>query len=377
MTDRRRVNGPPGCTVPPVFAASLFTANGALAERKGRTREPHELRKICRYCNLSSICFGRSSSSETHLADGIAVVLKTGLTPSASGSAYFELEPFPQTVSGVNSVTNGSAGLKLTCTVHGPRPLPRSAPFSPNLLLSTHVKFAPFASRERRGYIRDASERDLGAHLETALRGILISERWPKSGLEVILTVLEGEEDCLADSRGTVNSEERHTGGWGLMSILSGGITVASAAIADAGIDCVDLVTGGVAAIVRQPIQKALQHPQKSSWESDGAGNSTTIIKDPRPSEHQEIVAACVVGYLQSRNEITEVWAKGDISRPSNTHDSEQSGLEILMDTAVEAASLARLVLTEAIRESTELKLQRCKENSQNLAEAKTKQKPI
>src|SRR4051794_33706385 len=87
--------------------------------------------------------------------------LKTGVTPSASGSAYLEIDA---------STGTGRSGMKFTCTVHGPRSLPRSAPFSPHMVLSTHVKYAPFATRQRKGYLRDASERDLSIHLETALR---------------------------------------------------------------------------------------------------------------------------------------------------------------------------------------------------------------
>src|SRR5277367_4846504 len=124
-------------------------------------------------------------------------VLKTGVTPSASGSAYLELRSHlaesDPTMSVLSSLT--MSGLKLTCTVHGPRPLPRSAPFSPTIILTTRVKYAPFASKQRRGYIRDASERDLAVHLETALRGVIIGDRWPKSGVEVTITILEGEED--------------------------------------------------------------------------------------------------------------------------------------------------------------------------------------
>ncbi len=206
----------------------------------------------------------------------------------------------------------------------------------------------------------------------------MIGERWPKSGLEVNITVLEGEEDRLEDDgRGITRSDDGHANGWGLMSILSGCITVASAAIADAGIDCIDLVTGGVAAIVRQPNQIPLQHPQDSNFKSDGAGTSTSIIVDPDPAEHQEMVAACVVGYLQSRDELTEIWVKGDISRPSNTKRSEHSGLELLIDQAIEAASSARRVLTETILESTEFKIQRSKANAQSLIETKMQQKAI
>lgn len=258
------------------------------------------------------------------------VVLRTGLTPSASGSGYLEHEPSTSTQT--RSLATSVPSLKLSCAVHGPRPLPRSAPFSSQLLLSTRVKFAPFASRSRRGYIPDASERDLAAHLETALQGVLIGERWPKSGVDIIITVLEGEEDSLRNENG-------RTSGWGMMSILSGCITVASAALVDAGIDCVDLVTGGVSAIVRQP------------------SGSTQLILDPCPSDHEEIVAACVIGYLQSRDEVTEMWTKGNITRASSGKDTEAMGFESLVDQAVRAAVAARRVLVEASKEATEAKI--------------------
>ena len=259
--------------------------------------------------------------------------------------------------------------------MHGPRPLPRSAPFSPHLLLSTHVKFAPFAARQRRGYVRDTGERDLGAHLDTALRGVLIGERWPKSGLEVVITILEAEGDSTKDNRsGTIVDEDGRASEWSLMSILSGCITVASAAIADAGIDCVDLVSGGVAAIVRQPYETFPEQEHRRSLNGRESIISTETIMDPCPLEHPELVAACVVGYLQSRDEITEIWAKGDISRASSAQSSGQSGLGSLLDQAVETASSARLVLIEAIKESTELKLERSKVNLQEITEPKMEQ---
>ena len=276
--------------------------------------------------------------SSLHQQQLISAVVKTGLTPSASGSAYLELESPPSTHHS-KSLANRVPALKLTCTVHGPRPLPRSAPFSPQLLLSTRVKFAPFAARQRRGYIPDASEKDLAAHLETALRGVLIGERWPKSGLDVVVTVLEGEEDGPWETLAEGNQGGR-IGGWGLMSILSGCITVASAAVTDAGIDCVDLITGGVAVLVRQP-SAPLQ-----------------LVLDPCTSDHEEIVAACVIGYLQSRDEITELWAKGNISPSSSDKEKKPLGFETLVDSAVEAAKGARRVLVEAIKESTEAKLE-------------------
>ena len=124
------------------------------------------------------------------------------------------------------------------------------------------------------------------------------------------------------------------------MSILSGCITVASAAIIDAGIDCIDIVTGGVAALVRQP-----DFPPQ-------------VFLDPCPSDHEEIFAACVVGYLQDRDEITEMWTKGNMMKSKDSEGGSIIGFENLLDHAVEAAVAARLVLIKAIEESTAVKVQ-------------------
>ncbi|KAF1955731.1 hypothetical protein CC80DRAFT_78241 [Byssothecium circinans] len=265
-TDRRRINAPSGGTSAPVFAKTLKEGGYLEKLRPRRTRGQNELRKI---------------------------FLQTSIIPSASGSAYLEL-PSQNTISR-NTLIPPTSSLKITASIQGPKPLPRNAPFSPSVLLTTTVKFAPFATRHRRGYIRDAVERDLGVHLETALRGVIIGERWPKSGVEVVVTILEGDEDAWwgDDAGGGDNG-----GGWGLLNVLAGCITVAGAAIVDAGIDCVDMVSGGVAAITRNP----------SDEDKEGAR-----ILDPCPAEHQDIVAACAVGYLASRDEITEVWVKGDV----------------------------------------------------------------
>lgn len=294
QADRRRINAPPGGTASPVF---VFTGNEGQLKAPTRTRNRDEHRKI---------------------------FLRTGVVPSASGSAYYEVPPEVPANSS-RSLVPSSSNLKITCTVHGPRPLPRNAAFSPNLLLTTHVKFAPFATRERRGYVRDSSERDLGVHLETALRGAVIGERWPKSSCEVVITVLEGEEDGWWGDSG----QGGKSGGWGMMSVLAGCITVASAALVDAGIDCVDLVSGGVAALVQDSQQDKAQ-----------------VVLDPCPSEH-DIKAACVVALLQSRDEMTEMWLKGDAGGET----------EALVDEAVKAASMTRTVLAEAVREATELKM--------------------
>ncbi|KAL5048172.1 hypothetical protein BDW71DRAFT_26202 [Aspergillus fruticulosus] len=312
MTDRRRINGPPGGTRPPVFASSIKSStNAAAAARPQRQRQPNELRKI---------------------------FLKTGLIPSASGSSYLEFEPSASLSAARASpkfITPPSSSLKLACTVHGPKPLPRSATFSPNLVLTTHVKYAPFAARRRKGHIRDASERDLGVHLETALRGAIIAERWPKSGLDITVTILEAEDD-----RWWGDAPDSHDAAWGMMNVLAGCITAASAAIADASIDCLDLVAGGVAAVVADEF-------------ADGNGNtSARLMLDTDPAEHQSILSACVVAYMPARDEITELWLKGDNSKAAVGTTDQSLSHEALLDGAVDAARGAHSVLAEAVQES-------------------------
>lgn len=226
-----------------------------------------------------------------------------------------------------------SSALKLACTVHGPKPLPRSAAFSPNLVLTTHVKYAPFAARRRKGHVRDSSERDLGVHLETALRGAIIAERWPKSGLDITITILEAEDD-----RWWGEPPDSHDASWGMMNVLAGCITAASAAIADAHIDCLDLVAGGVAAITEDIGEPPL-----------GSGK---LMLDTDPAEHSSILSACVVAYMPARDEITELWLKGDSSKAVLADGDTRLGHEALIDGAVDAARGSYSVLSDAIKES-------------------------
>jgi exosome complex component MTR3 len=124
-----------------------------------------------------------------------------------------------------------------------------------------------------------------------------------------------------------------------MMNVLAGCITAASAAIADAHIDCLDLVAGGVAALVSD----------------DSASTSTVAPKlmlDTDPAEHRSILSACVVAYMPARDEITELWLKGDSSKASLEDGDDRTGHEALIDGAVDAARGAHAVLAEAVRES-------------------------
>ena len=117
-----------------------------------------------------------------------------------------------------------------------------------------------------------------------------------------------------------------------MMNVLAGCITVASAALVDARIDCLDLLAGGVAAIVPAGVTREFR------------------LLDPCPIEHEEISSACVIGYLPNRDEVTEIWVRGDLAE----RNGGESNFDDLVDSAVTAVRGAQLVLQEAVRESGE-----------------------
>ncbi len=116
-----------------------------------------------------------------------------------------------------------------------------------------------------------------------------------------------------------------------MMNALGGCITVAAAALVDAGIDCVDTVAGGVAALVQD------------------AGSSTpTVVVDPIPSEHEKILAACCVAYLPTRDEVTNLWFRGDL--PASDMDLYTQ----LIEQGILASRNANRVLVDCLRETVE-----------------------
>ncbi|KAF8425682.1 3' exoribonuclease family, domain 1-domain-containing protein [Tirmania nivea] len=317
MADRRRVVGPTDGTTAPVFSSTSAPPDKPVR----RDRGPQDLRQI---------------------------FLKTSLTPPATGSSFLEL-PSPPT-------HPNSSTLKLTCSVFGPRPLPHSASFSPRARLSCELKFAPFASPlKRRGYVRDHTERDLSMQLATALQRSILLEKYPKSGIDVFITVLdcEGEAGAVTGVSNFQAGGSKGGGGGGgggvdvgLLGVLAGAITCASAAIADAGIECLDLVSGGVAALVRNGARGDDAMVQKNEEE-------LVVVQDPSPEEHApgDIFAACAVGYMAAREELTEIWMRGVVETSIDAEDNAEDDLDRMMGNAIMAATQTRRVLNEGVAE--------------------------
>lgn len=219
--------------------------------------------------------------------------------------------------------------------MYGPRPLPPQAGFSPNARITAELKFAPFSTEgSRRGYVRDALERDLSMQLQIALARSVRTAAYPKSGIDVFVTVLDCE-----------GSIDEGGDGLGCIQALAGAITCSSAAIADAGIECVDLVSAGTAAVVvgggGGEEQDEAGHGSSSSSSATAAGG-VTLVMDPSPLDRHEVKAVALVGYMAGRDELTLVWTKGEL---------EVVGFERVVDKAVEVATQVRAVLNEAVRE--------------------------
>jgi exosome complex component MTR3 len=104
---------------------------------------------------------------------------------------------------------------------------------------------------------------------------------------------------------------------------------------------------------------------------SDTVDKPPKLLLDPDPSEHRTITAACVVAYLPGRDEITQLWMKGDTSHIALSGGDKRSGHDVLLDGAVDAARSVQSVLAEAVRESGERLVKQAVTCSQNLEASK------
>ena len=132
------------------------------------------------------------------------VFLKTNVIGQAKGSAYLE-----------------QGGTKVMVGVYGPREVSHRKDFSMKGQLTAELKFAPFACVERRGHQADAEEDELGIILGEALSSTVCLHRYPKSCIEVFVTVLEDDG-----------------------SVLAAALTASGLALANAGVHMFDLIVG-------------------------------------------------------------------------------------------------------------------------------------
>jgi len=187
--DRRRFNGPEGSA--PIKFIKSDTPKEPLPLLDPKTRVRHDGRR----------------------PDEVRPnYLKTGLVSQANGSAYIE-----------------TGKTKIVCAVYGPHPARRDAPYSAKAKLNVEVKFAPFACPGRRKAPgKDTESATLSSQLAQALLPSLRLDLFPKSAIDLFLTILECD--------GPIND-------------ISAGVTAASVALAEAGVQMYGLTVGCCASL--------------------------------------------------------------------------------------------------------------------------------
>ncbi|KAI8816600.1 ribosomal protein S5 domain 2-type protein [Fimicolochytrium jonesii] len=236
MADRKRVQGPEKSVVP--LLANAETAVVFDPERRKDGRNGDRIRPV---------------------------FMKTGIGKQANGSAYLE-----------------AGKLKVACGVYGPRQTSKSK-VSTQGALNCDFKFSPFALGKRKGFMKDAQEREYSLILDQALSPAVRLDLLPKSSIDIFVQVLESD---------------------GSAACLAAAITCASLALADAGIEMLDAVAACAAAYV-----------------------DTTVLLDPTDAEEPHTAGSLVLSYMPSLNEVTHVIQSGETTTANTVR-----ALEVCVD---------------------------------------------
>jgi len=224
--DKRRANGPEE-SAPPIYNIKAATIGGSSADAWGA--DDHRLIQMPQPLPAEqlAVCDERAGADDSSslprlvlkdplgLRDGRGAMdarpmhIQTSIIPTASGSALLEC-----------------GRTKIACAVHGPRQS-RGRQYASKALLSVLFQCAPFSGQERRKPGKDVELPELGAIVEQALLPAVRLELLPKASIDIHITVLDQDTSVL--------------GGVALA------VTAASAALAEAGVEMLGLVTGASA----------------------------------------------------------------------------------------------------------------------------------
>ena len=143
----------------------------------------------------------RSDSRNTD--DLREMFLQCGLITQAKGSSYCEM-----------------GNTKVVCAVYGPRDIEQRDEFQMKGKIKCDLKFAPFSCKKRKQHVPSMEEEDMSDIVTQALTASVCLHRFPKSQIDVYITVLDNDG-----------------------SVLSAALMAASLALADACIDMYDIIT--------------------------------------------------------------------------------------------------------------------------------------
>ncbi|KAL1707270.1 3' exoribonuclease family, domain 1-domain-containing protein [Schizophyllum commune] len=177
------------------------------------------------------------------------IFLRPGLISQANGSAYIEADK-----------------IKIACAVYGPRQN-KNVAYSEQGRLNVEVKYAPYATARRKAPLRDAEDRSIGVAIHQALLASVRLELLPKSTVDIFLVIIEAD---------------------GKEASIASGAVAASAALADAGIEMLGLVSSCSAAVTGDKI-----------W------------LDPSAAESEQADGTVILSCMPALDTVTSVWQSG------------------------------------------------------------------
>jgi exosome complex component MTR3 len=234
------------------------------------------------------------------------IFVRGGVLSSAAGSAYWE-----------------AGATKVFCAVHGPRASASPVPLT--AALSCEIRWAKFSGKHRMDNLNTSGgggggprssgsggggggagtdsyatdqERELGATLSRVLSAAVRLSAYPKSKIEVVVFVLEDGGGALAAA-----------------------VTAASLALADAGIEMYDLMSGCSAAAV------------------DGI-----LVLDPCLAEEARSACTVLVAYMPSFGRVTNITQNGEMET-----EKLAQAVKVCSDGAYQVSQFVRSCLEKQV----------------------------
>ncbi|KDN53523.1 mRNA transport regulator 3 [Tilletiaria anomala UBC 951] len=288
LWDKRRNNGPEE-SCPPVYAHEELHVD-------------LEVKRLCAATKGKAVDRGDGRTAQALRP----IFLQCGLIPQASGSAYIE-----------------TGGMKIACAIYGPRQI-RGRQYSGKAELNVDVRYSPFATEWRKRPGKDAESASLGHHIHEALLPSLRLDLLPKASIDVLVQILEAdgpEESCIAAA-----------------------VTVASTALAEAGIETYGLVAGVCGAFV------TCSSYTKASTSSAAVAvlpsPSFSLLVDPT---RLEVQTSSALGWLQlnAMPALGSVTSMRHAVRGGMDSDELDAAVQQLMEKAVEVHYVMAKTLSE------------------------------
>lgn len=248
-----------------------------------------------------------SRSSSTEQRQAWPQFIECGTISQASGSAYLESET-----------------IKVACAVYGPRQqqqstsgnIPAARSYTNEGDLNVDVRFATFATPQRKRPGKDQELATLAASVRMALLPAIRLDKLPKAVIDVYVTVLE------ANCGGLSNRIDED----GLDASTTSTIaTIASCALADAGVEMYGLVIGAGAVLSKD----------------------SSILVDPSRLEGLSSRAILQLWTMPALGTVTQIEQAGrlsqkELSEMTSILQRASNGIHLTAAKAIQSAFLAR-----------------------------------